>query len=183
MRQSSIILSKWIEPYRLDFSWRNEILHWCFPWNADQNKCFSKISNFLYSYWVCCFLCFQLAAERSIKFFETSAFSNINVDEVCTCKSSYCQLIAHFQVALILSCFKVSVLGQLAFHVKSSSIHSIHILTYLHVKKTNFCMKGFALGLTLKQKQNGLVLTASQCSSFLFMLWPLLASSPAPVNQ
>ena len=102
-----------------------------FPLKCRSKQMFLTNIQLSNSYWVCYFLCFQLAAERSIKFFETSAFSNINVDEVCTCKSSYCQLIAHFQLALILSCFKVSVLGQLAFHVKSSSIHNTFWLIYM----------------------------------------------------
>ena len=38
-----------------------------------------------------------------------------------------------------------------AFHVEISFIHT-HILVNLHVNKTNFYMKGFALGLALKQR-------------------------------
>ena len=37
-----------------------------------------------------------------------------------------------------------------AFHMKISFIHK-QILVHLHVNKTNFRMKGFALGLALKQ--------------------------------
>ena len=57
-----------------------------------------------------------------------------------------------------------------AFHVEISFIHT-QILLHLHVNKTNFHMKGFALGLTLKQKQKAtckcviLVHCSSYCTS------------------
>ena len=40
-----------------------------------------------------------------------------------------------------------------AFHTEISFIHT-QILVHLHVNKTNFHMKGFALGLALKQRPN-----------------------------
>ena len=40
-----------------------------------------------------------------------------------------------------------------AFHMKISFIHT-QILVHLHVDKTNFNIKGFALGLALKQRRN-----------------------------
>ena len=39
-----------------------------------------------------------------------------------------------------------------AFHMEISFIH-MQILVHLHVNKTNFHMKGFALGLALKQRR------------------------------
>ena len=39
-----------------------------------------------------------------------------------------------------------------AFHVEISFIHT-QILVHLHVNKTNFHMKGFTLGLALKQRR------------------------------
>ena len=44
------------------------------------------------------------------------------------------------------------VLVQLAFHMEMSFIH-MQMLVHLHVNKTNFHMKGFALGLALKQRR------------------------------
>ena len=40
-----------------------------------------------------------------------------------------------------------------AFHMEISFIH-MQILVHLHVNKTNFYMKGFALGLALRQRRN-----------------------------
>ena len=53
--------------------------------------------------------------------------------------------IGDFRVAFGL-CFKCE-----AFHMEISFIHT-QILVHLHVNKTNFHMKGFTLGLALKQR-------------------------------
>ena len=58
------------------------------------------------------------------------------------------RLIGDFRVAFRL-CFKVSPCE--AFHMEISFIH-MKMNQHLHVNKTNFHMKGFALGLALKQR-------------------------------
>ena len=44
-----------------------------------------------------------------------------------------------------------------------------HILVHLHVNKTNFYMKGFALGLALKQRRK-----ATRKSPISVIVWPML---------
>ena len=60
------------------------------------------------------------------------------------------QSVWDFSVVICL-CFKAIIVQRL-FHLEISFIHT-QILVRLHVNKTNFHMKGFALRLALKQRQ------------------------------
>ena len=62
--------------------------------------------------------------------------------------------IGDFRVAFRL-CFKASPNGE-GSHSGTELVSFIHtqILVHLHVNKTNFHMKGFAIGLALKQRRN-----------------------------
>ena len=51
-----------------------------------------------------------------------------------------------------------------AFHVEISFIH-MQCLVHFHVNKTNFHMKGFALGLALKQSRKATQILGLNCLS------------------